>query len=309
MPERKETASGPGTVSRRVFLGTSATVGGLFLVSCTTADTAETARPFHTPPDQTPSAGLQFLTEEEARTVQAVIGRLIPGDEQDPGAVEAGGVAYIDAKLASFTAFAEPTYISGPYVQVISGGSGGEGGQLTVAEDQLYRYGFQSGVHPQDVYRNGLPGLDRYSRQRFDSVFADLDDADQDAVLDVLDQIQQSSEAAGNTDPPPSGTEEERQAAEEAFGPVDPGYFFSTLRTDAIEGMFADPLYGGNQNLAGWHMIGYPGPQRAYSAEEMLAGTTKQPQALDDMAHMNPDRHDSHGRDALEQPHPNVKDG
>jgi gluconate 2-dehydrogenase gamma chain len=35
--------------------------------------------------------------------------------------------------------------------------------------------------------------------------------------------------------------------------------FFSTLYQNVIEGMFADPIYGGNRNKAGWKMIGFPG--------------------------------------------------
>ena len=35
--------------------------------------------------------------------------------------------------------------------------------------------------------------------------------------------------------------------------------FFGTLYQNVMEGMFADPIYGGNQNKAGWKMIGFPG--------------------------------------------------
>jgi len=31
-----------------------------------------------------------------------------------------------------------------------------------------------------------------------------------------------------------------------------------------MEGMFADPVYGGNRNMAGWKMIGYPGARYDY---------------------------------------------
>jgi gluconate 2-dehydrogenase gamma chain len=36
--------------------------------------------------------------------------------------------------------------------------------------------------------------------------------------------------------------------------------FFQMLREHTVEGMFCDPLHGGNANLVGWQMIGYPGP-------------------------------------------------
>ncbi len=35
--------------------------------------------------------------------------------------------------------------------------------------------------------------------------------------------------------------------------------FFATLYQNVMEGMFADPIYGGNRNKAGWKMIGFPG--------------------------------------------------
>jgi gluconate 2-dehydrogenase gamma chain len=36
--------------------------------------------------------------------------------------------------------------------------------------------------------------------------------------------------------------------------------FFQMLRDHTVEGMFCDPLHGGNANLVGWQMIGFPGP-------------------------------------------------
>ena len=35
--------------------------------------------------------------------------------------------------------------------------------------------------------------------------------------------------------------------------------FWSTVYQTVIEGMFSDPIYGGNRNKAGWKMIGFPG--------------------------------------------------
>ena len=35
--------------------------------------------------------------------------------------------------------------------------------------------------------------------------------------------------------------------------------FFATLYANVMEGMFSDPMYGGNRNKAGWKMIGFPG--------------------------------------------------
>jgi len=40
--------------------------------------------------------------------------------------------------------------------------------------------------------------------------------------------------------------------------------FFSLLRTHTIEGMFCDPMHGGNAGMIGWQMIGFPGPRMSY---------------------------------------------
>jgi gluconate 2-dehydrogenase gamma chain len=40
--------------------------------------------------------------------------------------------------------------------------------------------------------------------------------------------------------------------------------FFQLLRQHTLEGMFCDPMHGGNANLIGWQMLGYPGPQMSY---------------------------------------------
>ena len=43
--------------------------------------------------------------------------------------------------------------------------------------------------------------------------------------------------------------------------------FFSLLRTHTIEGMFCDPMHGGNRDLIGWQLIGFPGPRMGYLDE------------------------------------------
>ena len=45
--------------------------------------------------------------------------------------------------------------------------------------------------------------------------------------------------------------------------------FFTMLRTHTIEGMFADPIYGGNKDFAGWKLIGFPGAQPFFTKPEI----------------------------------------
>ena len=43
--------------------------------------------------------------------------------------------------------------------------------------------------------------------------------------------------------------------------------FFQMLRSHTIEGLFSDPMHGGNAGLIGWQLIGFPGPQMSYRDE------------------------------------------
>jgi len=100
----------------------------------------------------------------------------------------------------------------------------------------------------QDFYRRGLTALDGYCRKTYNAPFAKLDAAKQDEVLGALEQ----GKASGFTWPT-------QQA------------FFNTLRTHTMEGMFADPIYGGNKDFAGWRLIGFPGAQPVFSPEDMAS--------------------------------------
>jgi gluconate 2-dehydrogenase gamma chain len=48
---------------------------------------------------------------------------------------------------------------------------------------------------------------------------------------------------------------------------VEKTHFFQLLRQHTIEGMFCDPMHGGNAGLIGWQLLGYPGPQMSYRAQ------------------------------------------
>jgi len=44
-------------------------------------------------------------------------------------------------------------------------------------------------------------------------------------------------------------------------------YFFKLLRQHTVEGMFCDPMHGGNAGLIGWQLIGNPGPRMSFRAQ------------------------------------------
>src|SRR5690606_26157139 len=64
---------------------------------------------------------LRTFTSHEARTVEAVTARIMPGTPDDPGAREAGVVIYIDNMLSYSEGFVESTYREPPYVQMYEG--------------------------------------------------------------------------------------------------------------------------------------------------------------------------------------------
>jgi gluconate 2-dehydrogenase gamma chain len=98
----------------------------------------------------------------------------------------------------------------------------------------------------QDFYRRGLAQLDQYCRKTYRSPFTQLAAARQDEVITALE----GGKATGFTWP----------TAQE---------FFSTIRTHTMEGMFADPVYGGNKDFAGWRLVGFPGAQAIFSRADM----------------------------------------
>lgn len=48
---------------------------------------------------------------------------------------------------------------------------------------------------------------------------------------------------------------------DKALHQIESSAFFALLRQNTIEGMFCDPLHGGNTGMVGWQLIGFPGPR------------------------------------------------
>lgn len=51
---------------------------------------------------------------------------------------------------------------------------------------------------------------------------------------------------------------------DERLETIEKTHFFQLLRQHTLEGMFCDPMHGGNAGLIGWRLLGYPGPQMSY---------------------------------------------
>lgn len=203
-----------------------------------------------TPP---PEHVLHVFTPSEAATVDALTSRLMPGSPDDPGAHEAGVVTFIDNTLAWHEGNDQPTYIKPPFAMTYTGSSPPSSDTVNgyqviwVKESEITRYGAQSRYTPKETYRMNLPIIDAYAHARFGKAFVALSEAQQESIVTRL-----------------------------AEGTI-PGFkskldciaFFAMVRTHMIEGMFSDPLYGGNRNMVGWKLINYPGIHRSYTAAQM----------------------------------------
>src|ERR1700676_4060504 len=96
--------------------------------------------------------------------------------------------------------------------------------------------GYQLPLTPAQLYRAGIEATNAYCRKTFGKTFDHLDDKKREDVLVGLST---------------------------AKIPFDSGLpvrtFWGTVYQTVMEGMFADPIHGGNRNKAGWKLIGFPG--------------------------------------------------
>jgi gluconate 2-dehydrogenase gamma chain len=54
---------------------------------------------------------------------------------------------------------------------------------------------------------------------------------------------------------------------DEKLKQIENSVFFQLLRRNTIEGMFCDPIHGGNVDMVGWQLIGFPGPRMSNVAD------------------------------------------
>ncbi len=142
-------------------------------------------------------------------------------------------------------------------------------GVIDYLEQQLIGYERDSA----QTYRTGLDRLDQCARQQYQQPFAQCQPAQQDALLTALEK----------------GTLANFVFPEQTA-------FMSLLVRHMREGLFSDPIYGGNRDKLGWKTLEHPGVWLENSAEEMLArepvtkgGVIQSLQDLSDMDFPRPD--------------------
>ena len=101
--------------------------------------------------------------------------------------------------------------------------------------------GYQSPLTPAEVYRAAIRDTNGYCRKQHGKTFDALSAAQQDEVLRGLDEGKIELES------------------------VRAQFFFNMLLNNTIEGFFADPVYGGNRDKAGWKLVGFPGVAAVYT--------------------------------------------
>lgn len=70
-------------------------------------------------------------------------------------------------------------------------------------------------------------------------------------------------------------------AQDEALRKIESTLFFSLLRQNTIEGMFCDPIHGGNAGMIGWQLVGFPGPRLSNFDElDKFYGKAFRPKAM-----------------------------
>ncbi|ANU14988.1 gluconate 2-dehydrogenase subunit 3 [Planococcus halocryophilus Or1] len=100
--------------------------------------------------------------------------------------------------------------------------------------------GYQSRLKRNEMFQQGIQLMQQEAQSRFDTKFVDLNGEQMDEILTAF------------------------QDNEIKMRGVESQFFFRLLRQATLEGAYADPIYGGNTNMDGWRMKGFPGHQLAY---------------------------------------------
>jgi gluconate 2-dehydrogenase gamma chain len=113
----------------------------------------------------------KYFTREEWIFLQAACARLIPADENGPGAVELGVPEFIDREMDGLFGHAATWYMQGPFAAAVP------------------ELGYQSPLTPRAVYRAGIAAVDAHCKRMFNNKsFAELPATEQDAVLTGLEK-------------------------------------------------------------------------------------------------------------------------
>ena len=154
--------------SRRAFLRGAATFAPLAALGGASLAAGDVAPPPAAPTsiDYAPA----FFTPAEWAFLNAACARLIPHDENGPGAVELGVPHYIDRQMGTPWAEGGIWYMQGPFVEARP------------------EFGYQSALTPKQQYRLGIKAIDDAVQAATGKSFAALPPADQDDWLKKIEK-------------------------------------------------------------------------------------------------------------------------
>ncbi|AHF98723.1 hypothetical protein HALLA_07510 [Halostagnicola larsenii XH-48] len=197
--------------------------------------------------------GLQYFTIAQGEMVHDLAGRIYPSDDNGPGAKEVGVVFFIDRQMNQDWGQGDRWYMEGPFAGIDppepfdedpDEGDGDEDADAQAEDVQVEwaqqepaeTQGWQYAMTPAEAYSYSLTAIEEYCQAEYDESFVDLDGDQQDEVVGALEEDEIDT-----------------------FEAIDPSAFFLLLRENTLEGMFADPMYGGNQEMVGWRLKNFPG--------------------------------------------------
>ncbi len=193
------------------------------------------ARRRNSPPrPRGPLPGYSFLNLEEAAFVEALVDHMVPADELTPKGTDIGLNIYIDRALAGAWGKGDRLYMQGPWKP-----------------------------------RRAEPGLSAAAHAR--AALSRRHRGDQRALPQDLTASRSTHSTRGSARrcwsacPP-------RKITFEDGPPV--RVFWTTVYQTVMEGMFSDPIYGGNRDKAGWKLIGFPGRDRRASRQHREVSRT-----------------------------------
>ncbi len=170
---------------------------------------------------------LMYFDKAQFDTIDAAAEQIFPKTEVGPGAKELLVAYYIDHQLAGSFGLNSKEYMTGPFFPA----------------EAVPQQGYQTHLNRQQVFNLGITALNTEAAKKSDDKpkFASLTEEQQ---IEILKDFEADKVKLN--------------------GAVSSSFFFSLLRKVTIEGVYADPMYGGNKDMAGWKMKNFPGHQSSY---------------------------------------------
>jgi gluconate 2-dehydrogenase gamma chain len=196
-----------------------------------------------------------FLMSAVAGSAVAATANIPPPAQAQPTAAQSastGGYAFLNAEEAAFIEALVDHMVPADaltpkgtdiglniFIDRALAGGWGKGDRLYMQgpwKQGVPSQGYQLPMTPADLYRSGIAAANVVCVKSYGKSFDKLSEAQREEFLLNL----QAGKVTFDNGPPAR-------------------VFFTTVYQSVMEGMFSDPMYGGNRNKAGWKLIGFPG--------------------------------------------------